>query len=532
MLTTDLFGRLDLLSAVNDELSASNRLLPKRPDHLLLATDGARVERWLRPRIRRGTTTQAADVVFADKGWRGTRPLNVMALEHRVLYQALVKVLASVLPTHLTERPRFETFQTAPLNVEDTAYISKTDVASCYVYVDHDVLADELISQTGDELAVNALRDLLAVIMGRRVGLPQIHQASRVLGDTYVDPVRRSLRRKGIAAFRYSDDFRFASPSLGSARSALAECEAELRTRGLVLNERKTYTYAKDNYEDSLAAYTRAEQSLFSEGSLTAAEVFLLQDDYDEEGDADTAATPIGPLSLGVTPIGGPIDDDEVTKDLVDVADTADDDIHQIAAAAQKAWRIWALEDETEEAQSSLKATITQSLLSRALPVLGQVEDRQPLTVLSALFSFEAGLAPQIAQYLINYCSHGPKARAEVRSAIDNLLSHHLTNSWQDMWIAHAIGHIRRVRDPGAREHLEWLEACVAEGPDGLAATAAATLGRLQYGEADRIAAAVDRLSPEWRQLALLGLHQLAPDRAQEAADNELDRILLEMASQ
>jgi hypothetical protein len=30
----------------------------------------------------------------------------------------------------------------------------------------------------------------------RRVGLPQVHSASDVLGDTYIDPVRRRMLRK------------------------------------------------------------------------------------------------------------------------------------------------------------------------------------------------------------------------------------------------------------------------------------------------------------------------------------------------
>jgi hypothetical protein len=86
MLSIELLGRLDLAEAVKGELSAPNRLLPRRWDHRALATDAASVERWLRPRIRKGVVTRAADVVFADKGWRGARPLNIMALEHRVLY--------------------------------------------------------------------------------------------------------------------------------------------------------------------------------------------------------------------------------------------------------------------------------------------------------------------------------------------------------------------------------------------------------------------------------------------------------------
>lgn len=528
VLSPDLLKRLDISEAVRTELTAPNRLLPKRKDHQLLATEPARVEKWLRPRIRRGTVTEPADVIFADKGWRGTRPLNIMALEHRVLYRALVDALAVALPNHLTQRAPFDEFQRAALDVVGAAYVSKTDVASYYVYIDHDLLADELIAQTGDELAVSSLRDLLAVVMDRRVGLPQVHQASRILGDTYIDPVRRRLRRRGIAAFTYSDDFRIASPSLGSARSALAECEAEIRKLGLVLNDRKTYTYAKDNYATSLGAYSRAEKDLFSEGDLTPAEAFLFQDDYSDDS-SETETSSDGPQSLGAMPIDGPVDDDEVTEHAAPVPE-GEDGADQRAAAARKAWQIWVLEEETEEAQSSLDATITQSLLSRALPTLGDAQNADPLNSLKALLSFEPGLAPQISAYLVNYCAHGPKERANVRSAIDDLLEQDLTNPWQGMWIAHALGYVRRQREPGNRVHLEWLAQCVEEGPDGLAATAAATLGQLQYGDPELVAAAVDRLGPEWRQLALWGLHKLAPEKADESADNELDRIMIEIS--
>lgn len=529
MLPPDLLRRLDLSQAVEAELSARNRLMPQRPDHLLLAKDVSQIEKWLRPRIRKGTVTQPADVVFADKGWRGTRPLNVMALEHRVLYRALVDALTPALPEHLRERPQYDDFQQAPLAVSETTHISKTDIASYYVYVDHDLLADELIAQTGDELVIDALRELLEIVMGRRVGLPQVHQSSRLLGDAYIDPVRRRLRRSGIEVFTYSDDFRIASRSLGLARSALAACEAEVRTLGLVLNEKKTYTYTRSHYQESLGAFTRAEQGLFDEGQLTPAEQFFFREDYsddDDDNDDDEPTTPDSPLTLGATPIGGPIDDAEVTEDDAP-ASAPDSDDAQRAAAAQKAWRIWALEDESEEAQSGLKAAVTQSLLGQALPVLGATQSDDPLTALPALLGLEPGLAPQIAEYLVRYCAHGQKFRAAVRAAVDQILADDLINAWQGMWIAHAVGYAGRLREPGPSKHLDWLAQCVSDGPDGLAATAAATLGRLQYGDPGSIATALNRLGPEWRQLALWGLHQLSPETAQASADNELDRILL-----
>ena len=50
--------------------------------------------------------------------------------------------------------------------------------------------------------------ELLQGGTGRQFGLPQMTQPSDVLGDLYVDPIRRNLVRLGYATGRYADDFR------------------------------------------------------------------------------------------------------------------------------------------------------------------------------------------------------------------------------------------------------------------------------------------------------------------------------------
>ena len=203
-----LLRRADLPNTIALELSSRNRLLPRRWDYAALAPEPSAVETWLRPQLRRGPSGRNASVVFADKGWRGARPLHVMTLEDRVLYRALVGLISGALPERLSSRVPIEQFRNAPLDVPDTEYISKTDVTSYFEFVDHDLLCAELIAQTGEELAADALADLLASVLGRRVGLPQVHPASDVLGDTYIDRVRRRLLRRGHAVFTYSADER------------------------------------------------------------------------------------------------------------------------------------------------------------------------------------------------------------------------------------------------------------------------------------------------------------------------------------
>ncbi|MDT0264630.1 RNA-dependent RNA polymerase family protein, partial [Jatrophihabitans lederbergiae] len=58
--------------------------------------------------------------------------------------------------------------------------------------------------------------------------------------------------------------FRIASKTLADARGALEACAEEVRELGLVLNERKTFTYGAKKYERSLTAFADAERDLFA----------------------------------------------------------------------------------------------------------------------------------------------------------------------------------------------------------------------------------------------------------------------------
>lgn len=519
-----LLRRADLPNAVAVELSSRNRLLPRRWDYAALAPELSAVETWLRPNLRRGSSGKSASVVFADKGWRGARPLHVMTLEDSVLYRALVGLISEALPERLRSRVPIDQFRNAPLGIPGTEYISKTDVTSYYEFVDHDLLCAELIAQTGDELTADALADLLASVLGRRVGLPQVHPASDVLGDTYIDRARRRLLRRGHAVFTYSDDFRIASPSLGDARASLEACAMEVRALGLVLNERKTYTYGAENYRNSLTSFADAEQRLFSDGESPDrfGGLPFLDTDYGE-ADSDTAA----PLALATSPLGNSVDEDEAFA--TDSAEVSEDIDPPRLLAAQRAWELWENEDESEETQAGQGAAITQSLLGRALPMLGAAGDTRPLRLLSGLLRFEPALTPQVAAYLAAYAQNGQGARADLRSAIDDAVTDNILSAWQGMWLAQAAGGLRRSRHRHSYE--DWLARCAAGGHDGLAATAAAALGRIGRGDPDLVAAAVDRVGPEWRRLAFWGLIGLDRTRAEDTADDELDRLLLAAAN-
>jgi hypothetical protein len=57
-------------------------------------------------------------------------------------------------------------------------------------------------------------------------------------------------------------------------------------------------------------------------------------------------------------------------------------------------------------------------------------------------------------------------------------------------------------------------------------------MGRIGRGDADLVAAAVDRLGTEWQRLAFWGLIGLYRAKAVDTADDELDRLLLAETAQ
>lgn len=517
-----LFNRLDVPGAVAGELGAGNRLLPRRFDDDVLARDIDAVVSWVKPRVRRGQLGGREDVVLARKGWRGLRPLSVLSLTDRVAYRALVSLMAESLPEQVRSRGSNDDFRRAPLDVDGTQYVLQADVASFFQYVDHETLGDELLAQTGEEPAVDALLGLLGGVSGRRVGIPQISAPSDVLGDVYADPVRRDLARAGFAVFRYADDFRVACPSLGSALRALEACDTAARALGLTLNERKTLTFRRRRYERALDAFARREAELFDDESGDGADLAALEGPY---GDGTASAEDVD-AALGLTAGEIAVLDDEDA--LVEETDSDEGPGRRVAVAAARALELWFNEDESEDVQSTQDAAITQSLLSRALPLLGRAGDADPLLYLQLILTHEPALAPQIAAYLVAFAQSGPEAARSAREALDDVVGSDLVSPWQGMWLAHAAGGLPRRRGVGwPGRHVDWLEQCVQSGPPGLAATAAMALGRRRKGDPALLAGALDRVGPGWRPLAFLGLALLDDSTASQSASDALDRALL-----
>ena len=514
--------------------------MPPRWDCLALINESEAVARQIQSSLSKNSHAMPAGNIYADKPRGGARPLNIMRLQDRVLYRALTDVLLEDLPDRFHSRPPFAEFARQPLSNEVNHYVSKSDINSYYVYVDHEILADELIAQTGNELAVRALTDLLGQVMGRRFGIPQVHPCSDRLGDVYIDVVRRRLIRRGYDVYTYSDDLRVGTKSLRAARHAVQDCAREASKLGLVLNERKTKTYLRDNYESSLENHIQAEQRILSGTgavNLDVANAFLMQDDYSDVVD-------IGVLDAVLEQLGGlegndtGFDEEDQLRsqdsgsfnasgqfDSWEPANEEDARQGQIAAAV---WDLWA----SQSGEPSRDAPILQDLLEKALPTLGRMGHPGPLDKLRTLLTSVPGLTPRISQYLVHYGLHaglsraqGRTARGSVRRALAEVIVDGPLSDWQELWLADTIGLIPRTRPNSPL--VTWLFTCVESGSSAVVATAASALTRLGFGDAERFKVALDHVGMEWRQLLYFALAKSDAQLAEDLSDGRLDLLLL-----
>ncbi|MGE2772572.1 RNA-directed DNA polymerase [Rhodococcus sp. 1.20] len=509
-----LLDELDLATAVTAELEYTTLLLPPLAVTGVLTFRSEQVTNLVRSALDQDVTATPASVVLASKT-KGVRPLNQWRLQDRVFYSALVERLRLQLPNELQKRRSHAKFEAAPYANDVNEYICSTDITAYYQYIDHDVLADELIAQTGDFHAVTALTGLLEQIMGTRVGIPQVHDASDVLGDTYVDPIRRALIRAGYDTYVFADDFRIGCSSLGQARAALELCTNAARELGLVLNDAKTYTYKRETYLGTMNRLSTAESTLLEEMNLKVAADFLFPREYADRDKASPLEPDFSHIDGAVPGMDGEesVDDpriDERNSDLV-----------------RAVWAAWENNTEARTHQT------VRHLLGQALPALGTLGDEGPLSQVPNLLDTAPHLTPKIAAYLKNLDADDVLHSNRVDNLIYTLVRSDRLSEWQKLWLAYVLGSPKAAHpfepapDPRPPLIIEWLNDCVQSEHDALAAAAADSLGRLNVGDTDILTAAYGRVAPEYRLPILWALGKLDPDKAHKVAEGKYHRLVL-----
>ncbi len=434
-----------IATAIHDVQSTAPRLLPVDPGLQACADNIEAATGWISSVVNTSFTPAREEVVATSKPGSGVRPVAIWDLPSRVLYRALTNKISQALPPLDRGAEQWTAFKRSPLEV-DCRYIVTTDIASCYQYIDHALLAEELHVRGSDHQSIEAVIRLLAEVGDRSYGLPQQSWASDVLAEAILTKIERALIRRGIRVTRYNDDFRFACPSWSKAVEAI-ELFAEItRQHGLAMNDQKTLTWKPHTYERSLDELVEQRKAITDEvefGLWTEA-------DYDEVMDGL------------FTPTAVQID------------------------AAVKVLHLWTAgaRGSTYARQQSTRRRALAELLPEALRTLTNADDPGSEEIKDALqvLRYNRHRTPQLAAYLAPKPTSGT-----VTEAFGKLLQRGAyLNSWQTWWMLTSIaGKPGFTTGPGSRARTDWLRTTQnATSPAGIV-TANAALAMSRLGEAD-----------------------------------------------
>lgn len=226
------------------------------------------------PSIRAGLLTrlaanmfqpQAPEIVEMPKSELASRPIAILKVEDRIVYQAVMNRMALAIDTELTEevfsarsrstkhgkvyrpdqRRAWLAFQKQGKELctrYSEACMVTTDITSYYEFVSIPRLIEELHRVPGvaaDD--ANLLRRLLeGWNKGPLNGLPQGADVSAILGNFYLKPLDAILRKLPVKFVRFQDDIKIFAESAPVLRRAVAELTPVIRRRHLNLSSAKT----------------------------------------------------------------------------------------------------------------------------------------------------------------------------------------------------------------------------------------------------------------------------------------------------
>jgi len=497
-LSNELCKRLRLKEAAEAEAAAEQNLVPATPLLERVGADSSNFGVWLQGQMRDGLSTTKQVVVAARKAQHGVRPVPVWGLPERVIYRALVDFILRNDPPldrgpdaylHFVEAPVVHAreldqkkasesgaqkgvFQFLTVGSSSTKYVVQSDITAFYEYVDHGVLARELLTKTGDHEAIQALTALLGECQGHDYGLPQLLYASDRLSEVYADIVERNLLRKGWAVWRFNDDFRVAVSNYADALACLEDLAAAAREVGLTLNEVKTTTprfttYSMDHFGLSVDAELPEELRLDDPVDVVA--------DYTEGAGEPDPAWAFEVLSKAWSPETPP---DERAEDGLQLSTLNGDGVRQLRRALGRA----------------IRATTPDVL-----------DD------LVKFFAYAPSLTPWLCRYAV---ASGASQLERAATVLDQVLSRVSLGDWQRLWVLTAVDDLSLLGDAAPGDvssrasavnqllHGRHSALVASQALLTLAAGGYSTLEDVEHGLRER----PDATKP-WHLAALVRLH-------------------------
>ena len=401
-------------------------------------------------RLLAGMEVNVQESIWAPKpGPLGRyRWLTLIPIRERVLLRALVMDLGDDAPIPERSGEAFNAFQAAPLEVPEHQYITVSDVASFYFYVDHQLLESRVVEASAKADTAEAIRAVLASIGNRSYGLPQNFAPSDALSEVYISWVERRLARAGVPTYRHNDDFRLGAPTWGEALRSLERLGDELSSVGLELNGEKSWIIGREKYEANLGLADEIFQAAIPDDVPAV-------DPYTGE-----------PLE----PEGGPPSDEEML------------------AFGQAIFEQAAVDRLSDERMTGFQLRANRELLNTGLAIFRNATSDAGLQRGPALVAVDPAFAQSYSWYLESLADadEADETSSRILAVVDRYGGH--TPHWVQAWLINPLLAPRAQLNENARA---WLQGILnSDAPSmlrGRAAIALAAHEQIDVGEVARL---------------------------------------------
>jgi RNA-directed DNA polymerase len=499
-LPAGLVAESAIRSALDVELDKPPPLLPASPVSPALLSRRDEVAAWVLGQVSGVFNPAPQEIVAVSKSRHGIRPVAMWDLPSRLVYRALTGILTEGREFPERSSDAWKDFQRSPLvSRRRGGYVVEADIASCYELIDHALLGQELLIQTGNHQVVDALMKVLRETSGRTYGLPQQCSASDLLAEIFLDKLERALLRRGLAITRYNDDFRLRCNTWSEVIWAIETLTDETRNHGLILNDSKLIPWSRSNYKESLDEADELREQITRDAELEAAsfvfEGYDGQFDFPEEDADETQAI----AALRIL---------QRWDDIVVDGRVGDDDRAVHRALLQ--------------------------LLPYAFSVLssfsGDLDDS--IAIAMQMLRYEQTMTPHIGRFLMTR-----ENDSEILSEFDSL---HKKNAyltgWQTWWLQQPLARIPSfMTGDESKARREWTRGAFnsAERSPVLRAQAAMTLARHNAIGEDELLRVYDRSSPVTRPVVAAAVALCKPSARVSRAvtgDSQLNRWVFDWA--
>jgi retron-type reverse transcriptase len=222
------------------------------------------------------------EIKYFPKPSQTLRPMAILAVSDRVVYQAIANVVAEKARPMLSKvanRQSFANVLSKPgqkpmfvpyldqykrfqqkyriLYEEGNVWIVDTDIAAFYEMIDHAMLIRYLLeSNLLDHLTADYLRDYLpiwaSVKLGERIsrGVPQGCLASDFFANIFLHEFDKELAVQEYHYLRYVDDIKLLARTREAVQQGLIYIDRTLKTVGLLIQANKTTVRQISNFAE------------------------------------------------------------------------------------------------------------------------------------------------------------------------------------------------------------------------------------------------------------------------------------------